>query len=204
MNFLKEKGLCFGCSQHGPISKDCRHRLTCSVCAKQRPTVLHTEQIPNKEKQRENSDTETILNPSSEAVVMHPKACGHTGAGTGVSNILSVVPVKVKTGKGQKVIKVDAFKDPGSTDTLCAEHLMSQLNLKGRKSNIFLKMMSHEKLVPTYVVSDLEVSELNENNFIKLPDTFTQKELPVTADIPRKQDLVRWSYLQNSRDRQQC
>lgn len=46
------------------------------------------------------------------------------------------------------------------------------------------------------VVSGLEVSSLNENNFIPLPDVFTQKEMPITTDnFPTKQDLARWLYL---------
>ena len=56
--------------------------------------------------------------------------------------------------------------------------------------------MSNEKRVPTYVVSGLEISGLDGDNFTQLPDVFTQKEMPVTADnIPSKQDLARWPYL---------
>ena len=57
--------------------------------------------------------------------------------------------------------------------------------------------MSNEKRVPTYVVSGLEISGLDGDSFTQLPDVFTQKEMPVTADsIPSKQDLARWPYLQ--------
>ncbi|KAK0134727.1 hypothetical protein N1851_029616 [Merluccius polli] len=57
--------------------------------------------------------------------------------------------------------------------------------------------MSSEKKVPTYVVSGLEISGLDGDNFTQLPDVFTQREMPVTADnIPSKQDLARWPYLQ--------
>lgn len=123
---------------------------------------------------------------------MHPKAYGHTGA----SSVPSVVPVKVKVGKGENVITVYAFMDPGSRDSFFTEHLVTQLNIKGGRTNILLQTMSHEKLVPTYVVSGLEVSGLNGNNIIQLPDVFKQKETPVTVDnIPTKQDLDRWPYL---------
>ena len=57
--------------------------------------------------------------------------------------------------------------------------------------------MSNEKRVPTYVVSGLKISGLVRDIFTQLPDGFTQKEMPVTADnIPSKQDLARWPYLQ--------
>ncbi len=104
---------------------------------------------------------------------------------------------KVEAAKVEKVIQAYAFIDPGSTDIFCTERLMSQLNIRGRRANILLKTMIHEELVPTYVVSDREVSGLDENNFIQVSDKCTKKEIPVTADnIPRKEDLARLPYLQ--------
>lgn len=42
----------------------------------------------------------------------------------------------------------------------------------------------------------LEVSALDSNNFIPLPDTFTQKEMPVTTNsIPEQTDLTHLVYL---------
>ena len=90
-----------------------------------------------------------------------------------------------------------AFLDPGSSATFCTDGLMSQLNIQGRKTNIWLQTMSNEKRVPTYVVSGLKISGLVRDIFTQLPDGFTQKEMPVTADnIPSKQNLARWPYLQ--------
>lgn len=192
LDFLKEKGICFGCLHQGHISKHCKQRLTCRVCSKQHPSVLHIE-TKQKTHQQEKGDVSEAV----DAVDGQPKACGHIGAGTGAGNVLSVLPVRVKAGKGERVITVYAFIDPGSSATFCTERLMSQLNVKGRRTNILLQTMSHETSVPTYVVSGLEVSGLDENNFVPLPDVFTQKEMPVTTDnIPTKQDLARWPYLQ--------
>lgn len=192
INFLKEKGICFGCLRQGHISKRCKNKLTCTACSKQHPSVLHIEKMEQNTKQQVKGDTKAV-----HGVHAQPKACGHIGAGTGAGNVLSVLPVKVKASKGQKVITVYAFIDPGSSAPFCTERLMSQLNIKGRRTNILLQTMSHETSVPTYVVSGLEVSSLDENNFIPLPDVFTQKEMPVTANnISMKQDLARWPYLQ--------
>lgn len=39
---------------------------------------------------------------------------------------------------------------------------------------------------------------MNDNNFLPLPDVFTQKEMPVTTDnIPRSEELSQWPYLKN-------
>ncbi len=42
------------------------------------------------------------------------------------------------------------------------------------KTNILLQTMSQDKSVPSYTVSGLEVSSLEENDFIPLPDIYTQ------------------------------
>ncbi|KAK0141927.1 hypothetical protein N1851_020398 [Merluccius polli] len=188
LDFFKEKGFCFGCLTQGHISNHCRQKLICTVCSKQHPSLLHVENVERRTNQREKGD-------ASEAV--KTVASLGTGAGTGAGNVLSVLPVRIKAGKGENTITVYAFLDPGSSATFCTERLMSQLNIKGRKTSILLRTMSSEKKVPTYVVSGLEISGLDGDNFTQLPDVFTQREMPVTADnIPSKQDLARWPYLQ--------
>lgn len=60
--------------------------------------------------------------------------------------------------------------------------------------------MNQENSVPTHVVSAIEVSALDSDNFSSLPDAFTQKEMPVTTNIiPRHSDLVQWVYLSEVR-----
>lgn len=86
-----------------------------------------------------------VISEAVNTVDRLPKACGHIGAGTGAGNVLSVLPVKVKASKGEKIITMYAFIDPGSSATFCTERLMSQLNMKGRRMNILLQTMSHEK-----------------------------------------------------------
>ncbi len=191
IDFLKANGICFGCLHQGHISKHCSQRLTCTLCSKQPPSALHIERMEQKTKEEKKS----VTKKNSPAVIQ--PACGHIGAGT-QDNVLSVVPVRVKGVKGDKIIPVYAFIDPGSSATFCTERLMSQLNMKGKITNIMLKTMSHEKSMPTYVITGLEISGLDKNNFIQLPDVFTQKEMPVTREnIPTKKDFTRWPYLQN-------
>lgn len=191
ITLLKEKGMCFSCFQRGHISKFCEQKQSCSVCNRQHPSVLHMSQSPKIKEKVE-------LKTAEDVNVVIPEACGHIGAGTETASVLSVLPVKVKASKGSKVIEVYAFIDPGSTDTFCTERLMSQLRLKGRKAQILLKTMGHEKLELTNIVSGLEVSGMENDRFLSLPDVYTQKEMPVTkGNIPKRQDINRWHYLQN-------
>lgn len=73
---------------------------------------------------------------------------------------------------------------------------MKKLNITGRKSNILLQTMSLDKSLSSYIVSGLEVSSLEENNLISMPDVYTQKDMPVdTSNIPTKEELYIRSYL---------
>lgn len=41
IEFLKKAGLCFGCLVKGHVSKECKKRMTCHVCAQKHPSMLH-------------------------------------------------------------------------------------------------------------------------------------------------------------------
>lgn len=193
LSFLKTKGICFGClSIGGHISKDCKNRLTCNICKKAHPSALHIEP-----KDHMNKDS-TVSEPKGPSGVIggaSAELCGHIGAGDQES-VLPIVPVRVKAAKGSHVHQVYALLDPGSSATFCSEELMSQLGLKGKRTHILLRTLNQEMPVPAYVVSGLEVSALDSDNFLPLPDTFTQKEMPVTtSSIPEQTDLTHWAYL---------
>ena len=43
VEFLRSKGLCFGCLMRGHLSKECKRRMTCQSCQRKHPTILHIE-----------------------------------------------------------------------------------------------------------------------------------------------------------------
>lgn len=56
--------------------------------------------------------------------------------------------------------------------------------------------MNYEKPVKTYKLSGLEVSGLDGDKFIELPEVFTQQSIPVNhQNIPNQEDLKQWPYL---------
>ncbi len=70
-------------------------------------------------------------------------------------------------------------------------NLIRKLNITGRKTNILLQMMSQDKSLPSYIDSGLEVSSLEENYVIPLPEVYIQKSMPVdTSNIPAKVELL--------------
>ena len=71
---------------------------------------------------------------------------------------------------------------------------MEQLSV--RKTEILLQTMNYEKPVRTYKLSGLEVCSLDGNDFIELPEVFTQHTIPVNRlNIPSKEDIKQWPYL---------
>ena len=118
INFIKEKGICFGCLQEGHISRDCRGRLECNVCGQKHPGILHIEhqeKVTSSEKQQQQQQQPAKSTVSTATAA--PQTCGHIGAGCEDDCIFSVVPVQVKSQKGDKVLQTYAFLDPGSSGT---------------------------------------------------------------------------------------
>lgn len=55
--------------------------------------------------------------------------------------------------------------------------------------------MGQERSVSTHVFIELEISGLNENNFVDLPQVFSQKEIPVKGEnIPQQKDVKKWKW----------
>ncbi|KAK0148069.1 hypothetical protein N1851_012226 [Merluccius polli] len=184
ITFLKEHGVCFGCLCIGHMSKDCRRRLSCKTCGARHPSILH---IHTKNKDHDKNQVGVADTNSRNS--------GLTGAGDHDCK-LSIVPVKVKSKKGRKIVETYAFLDQGSSGSFCTSSLMNKLNVSGRGTKILLRTMGQEKLVGCCIVSDLEVAGLESDLYCDLPDIFTQKKMPVCRNnIAREQDLVRWPYL---------
>ena len=73
---------------------------------------------------------------------------------------------------------------------------MEQLSVRGRKTEILLQTMNYEKPVKTYELSGLEVCSLDGNDFIELPEVFTQHTIPINRlNIRSEEDIKQWPYL---------
>ena len=182
IEFLKTKGICFGCLKPGHINKQCRGRLVCDECHLNHPTILH---VHNQDK----------LPVSSALVSLQTYGC--TGAGD-QDCTLSIVPVQLKSKRGDKVVQTYAFLDPGSTATFCTNRLVRKLNLQGTHTNILLRTLGQESVVNSQILTGLEVSKLDSNEFVDLPETFTHDTIPVSrSNIPTQRDIDKWDYLKN-------
>jgi len=122
--------------------------------------------------------------------------CSVTGVGRPRTG-MAIVPVKVKRKGSDTAIVTYAFLDSGSSSTFCTESLMKQLGIDGLKTKISLTTLEKKgSLVDSFLVRDLVISDLDENNFIALPVLYTRTEIPVTKDdIPTQEDVDLWPHL---------
>ncbi|KAJ0005631.1 hypothetical protein NQD34_015525 [Periophthalmus magnuspinnatus] len=199
IDFLRTKGLCFGCLKQGHMSNSCKEKMICQVCSQTHPTVLHLKTKASGTTKDAELEVESSGNEErpSESVVN-----GFVGMGTtahsvnDTEHILAIVPVRVKSKRGHKVMQTHAFLDPGSTACFCTEELMRELSLTGRKTNVLLKTMGEERVINSYVVSGLEVSSLDTNDFLELPDMYSHSDIPASIENIPSQDYVNnWPYL---------
>lgn len=131
------------------------HVNSCAICGQSHPTVLHIK--------RQLTQEQLKASPGQQQSSL--QTCGHTGAGKDQC-VLSILPVKVKSAKGNHVITTYAFLDPGSSATFCSEHLMRKLNITGKITTFLLRTMGQERVVPAYTLSGLGVSDLDSNDFL--------------------------------------
>ncbi|XP_068240252.1 uncharacterized protein [Palaemon carinicauda] len=124
---------------------------------------------------------------------------------TATSNVIShdssmvlqaIIPVRLKQRGTNREVLTYALYDPGSTGCFLSEELKDDLQASGVQTNLRLKTMHGESIVKSYLVQDLVVSDINGQNGILLPKTYSRQEIPVSHDqIPRPELLRRWPYL---------
>ncbi|XP_068208327.1 uncharacterized protein [Palaemon carinicauda] len=108
----------------------------------------------------------------------------------------AIIPVRLKQRGTNREVLTYALYDPGSTGCFLSEELKDDLQASGAQTNLRLKTMHGESIVKIYLVQDLVVSDINGQNGILLPKTYSRQEIPVSHDqIPRPELLRRWPYL---------
>lgn len=177
------------------MSSSCSNKLQCQECSRPHPTLLH---MKIKDMEQDISTKESCEQQSvSSALVQTSETFSITGAGK-EDCTLSIIPVCVKAQKGTKLVRTYASLDPRSSATFATESLINQLNMNNRNTSILLRTMGKESVVNTSIVTGLEMSGLEGHVFVKLPEVFSQKDIPVTKDnIPCQEDVNKWHYLKD-------
>lgn len=102
------------------------------------------------------------------------------------------VAVKVKVKGSPPFIETYALLDNGCNSTFCSASLIERLIVVGKKTRLKLTTMNSSEDVDTALVSDLVVSDLDENAAILLHGVLFRPAMPVGRDeIPKQEDVER-------------
>ena len=96
-----------------------------------------------------------------------------------------------------RTVITHALLDNGSSATFCAESLVRKLGVEVTKVKTSLSTLEKKNSrVESYLIRDLVVSDLEENDFFSLPALYTRPEIPVCEeDIPTQEDVDQWPHL---------
>ena len=195
--FVMKQRLCFSCLGGGHQSRSCHKRKPCIHCNKRHATVMHVsapEAIVASDRGKDGPQSEN--NQSSTEKNRADHFCGLTTM-EGSVTALPIVAVKVKVKGSPRSVETYALLDNGSNTTFCSASLMKRLSVSGKEMRIKLTTMDSCNDVDSLVVTNLEVTDLDENVVISLPEVLSRPSMPVVKDeIPKQEDVERWPHLQ--------
>ena len=191
VEFIKTKRLCFGCLREGHTSRGCTRRMTCNVCQKKHPTLLHFERKERKEGNKyESQQTE-------EATACASKGPPSSYIGDGNNKIAcAVIPLKLKLSGSNIVITAYASLDTCSNACFLDERILKRLNVKGINTKLQLSTMegtsSHSH---TKVINNLELYDLDDNLQDVIPVVYAQKKWPFSSEDSPTADVAKLEHL---------
>ena len=180
VDFIKGKGLCFGCLGHGHKSRDCLQRLKCSSCDLNHPTVLHRDSTRVDTSSSSEDSRRGCLTSHVEKAEM----------------VLPSIPVQIRF-QGRSVC-VNAILDTCSTDSFVSESALQGLGIKGNRAKIAISTIERQGIeMDTKVVYGLEVADLSGRVSSTLPICYAKSTLPISEqDVLKQEDLRNWKHLE--------
>ena len=97
----------------------------------------------------------------------------------GARTLVTGLPVAPAKGSNT-LLSMYAFLDGGSNTTFCSDQLLEDLGVRGVNTTLLLTMMEGENSMKASSLVQLEVFDLDENNFIELPLVFSTPVLPIS------------------------
>ena len=188
---VREKELCYNCLVPGHYTVVCPKTSFCKVDGyhDKHSTFLHPSSA------RIDDATQPEIGVQTAYVSVGNPRHTVTGARMSVTG-LPVVPVKVRVKGSNTLLCTYAFLDGGLNMTFCSDQLLKDLGARGIGTMLTLTTMERENSTKASSLVQLEVFDLDENNFIQLPLVFSTPVLPVSPEsVPHQEDVDRWPHL---------
>ena len=175
-DFIKEKGLCFGCYSSEHIAKLCRSRRSCKTCNKKHPTSLHDynwkpEEVNTEGRNAQHKESET--GKEDQVINACTTICNVTEA-SDVPITMGIVPIWLyHKANANNRICVYARLDNASGGTFIKEDSLRKLGIEGIESKLLLTTMHGTQEIDTKAVDGLMASHFQENEVtLELPRTY--------------------------------
>ena len=183
-DFVKCQGLCMNCFHSSHQAEACTRSWVCNIegCRAKRNRWLHptmsahpSTQLLNESKQRSQSQTSAITQTSNHHLSLTTKCTYHENVA------LPIIPILVK-GSSQKVKKVYAMLDNGSTGSLCTERLVKELGISYQTSLASLTTVDREHQPIACKLADLEVQDVSESYSFKMCRVMTLESHNISSE----------------------
>jgi len=213
--FIMQKGLCFGCLASGHVSKHCKKRLSCSVCSKRHPSVMHNEETKDAASAVSNRDTKDTPSKSERLAGQRksdstePDQQSKTSLPTKHVSMLThdsftckstmVLPVYLSHNScPDREVLVYALLDTQSDTSFVSEQTAADLGVNGVDTTLVLSTLTSENaLVKSVRISGLTVRGHSSQIVVHLPPVYTKECIPACRDnIPTPEMASTWPYLE--------
>lgn len=205
VEFIKIKGLCFGCLKPGHLSISCQSRLTCEECGKLHPTLLHVSKPAKLPAKRNQTGNKQPKEPNNDESI---------NASTSVSNYVSdhcveattcmVVPV-ILTHKENTSVKIFTYAllDNGSDSTFINSSILTKLQVNGPEITLKLNTMYGQTEIEAKKIEGLVVQHINQAEVsIALPRAYSRDIIPSKkGQIPTPEKAKKWPHLDRIKDK---
>ena len=197
-SFLGDRKLCYACYGTNHVSRNCLKKRTCQKCRKRYPTALHMDDFkPTKKDGNSETDNSTV-----KPTTVVENGCfdiSETVFNATINKetvvLPAILPIKIRKKGNAESVTTYAFYDGGSSGCFVTENIRRLIGEEGVKTVLQLGTMHGHSRVETTVLADLVVTDLDDNNPIELPRTFTSDEIPAGHhQIPTPELLSHWEH----------
>ena len=174
--FLIENSLCFACYGTNHRSKVCTNKKVCKKCNKPHPTALHVENFNVKDQGNSGKpDSKQVTSRISSTCtdIVQPSRATNSVV------LQAILPVKV-TAKNGNSATTYALYDNGSSGSFITESLKEELDVEGIDTVLQLGTMHGQSSVRSFIVKELVITDLKDDNAITLARCYTRHEIPVS------------------------
>ena len=206
-DLVKSKRVCHACLSPGHFVKNCRGARMCGVegCQRRQHPLLHSSEVISSNTKNPHvpaAPTPETANGNNTNPAQDTGPNGPLTSGVGITNsstrghrvALQVIPVKVSTPYGDRVIETYAFLDSGSNTTMCLSSLAEEVGADCTPIEFTLSTVSGNEKRKVQQLS-LDVVGVATGKGVRLDKVWTADCLPVAAEsIPMNADVQQWSH----------